>query len=504
MKSTITNILKSNKIFYLLLSIVGIWHLWSLLYSPIPWHDETFYASISKSLIEGKGFTLEVWPFKMQGKEVLIYGPIYFLLTGLSFSLFGFGIFQFRIVALVFSALSIYVFGNILKQLNINKSITRLFILLLAFDVIVIQNGHSGRMDMVALFFALAAWLAYLKGQTQIKYVWLMAIAGAASILITPRIAVIIFPLFIYALIQFLKTKNWFQTAIITLLPTLIYYIWIVYAFGSLAEFFEYFSAKSNSNSVSLLSYLGGRLYIPFYQWPLILTAIISTVIIILNKTKIQILLLLGLPILTFYIIVADTGAYSALIMPFWYLIIALALANCNANKKIVRVLLYSGVVATLFVNVGIFSVKAATIVGSQTERNPHQLQTWVNEHIPKNSKIVGDNRYYYACIKNNCDFQYIEGGNNHSVIVQYYLNNYQPIYLFISTQTPKELLAAYNKEYSFLEQWEYIPQKGNPLIANSGSIRTPVLETFGQPFRKHPDTCSGIIRTLILETSGH
>ena len=30
------------------------------------------------------------------------------------------------------------------------------------------------------------------------------------------------------------------------------------------------------------------------------------------------------------------------------------------------------------------------------------------------------------------------------------------------------------------------------------------ILGASGQPFRKHPDTCSGIIRTLILETSGH
>ncbi len=30
------------------------------------------------------------------------------------------------------------------------------------------------------------------------------------------------------------------------------------------------------------------------------------------------------------------------------------------------------------------------------------------------------------------------------------------------------------------------------------------ILEAFGHPFRKHSDTCSGIIRTVIPETSGH
>jgi len=353
MKDVIIKTLKNNTFFYLLLSILGIWHLWSLLYSPLPWFDETFYASITKSLLEGKGFLLEVCPIQTEGKEVLTYGPIYFLLTGLSFTLFGFGVFQFRIVALVFAALSIYIFSKILKQLSVNKSISRLFILLLAFDVIIIQNGHSGRMDMVALFFALTAWWGYFKSQTHIKHLWLMSITGVVAVLTTPRIAVIIFPLFIYALIYFVKSKNWQRISIITIPPVLIYSVWIVFAFGSITGFIEHFSTpvtESNEPANNIFSYLGGNLYVPFYQWPLILTALISSAILLFNKNKSQTLLLLSLPVFTFYIVVADTGAYSALIMPFWYLIVALALANFSANKKIVRTLLYSGVVITLFV----------------------------------------------------------------------------------------------------------------------------------------------------------
>ena len=74
---------------------------------------------------------------------------------------------------------------------------------------------------------------------------------------------------------------------------------------------------------------------------------------------------------------------------------------------------------------------------------------------------------------------------------------------------------TEFKRKFSFWEMYKsivFVPRaiekmRGNKksnLVANSGSIRTPILETFGQPFRKHPDTCSGIIRTLILETSGH
>lgn len=460
-----SNILNNNKTFYTLLSILGIWHLWSLLYSPLPWFDETFYVSITRSLLEGKGFMLQVCPIQTEGKEVLTYGPIYFLLTGLSFSIFSFGIFQFRIVALLFTALSIFVFSKILKQLSISKSIIRLLILLLAFDVIIIQNGHSGRMDMVALFFALTAWWAYLKGKTENKYSWFMALAGVVAVLTTPRIAVIIFPLFVYALIIFFKTKNWYRATIITVLPASIYFVWILYAFGSINGFIEHFitpASESSDPANNLFSYLGGNLYIPLYQWPLIISSFISAMIILFSRKNRSILLLLSLPIITFYIVVADTGAYSALIMPFWYLIIALGLTHYERNNKLEKWLLHGGIAIILFVCIGIFSLKAATIIGSQSDRNPRPLQTWVNNHIPKNSRIVGDDRYYYACIKNNCDYQYMDRVKDHATRAKYHLDNFQPDYLFISTQTPKEIINAYNKEFDFLESWDYIPQKGN------------------------------------------
>jgi len=41
-------------------------------------------------------------------------------------------------------------------------------------------------------------------------------------------------------------------------------------------------------------------------------------------------------------------------------------------------------------------------------------------------------------------------------------------------------------------------------MTANSGSIRTPIPETFGQVFLNYSDTHSGIIRAVIPETSGH
>lgn len=46
--------MNKNIIISLLLALVA-WHLWSLTYSPLPWFDETFFASLTNSFMNGRG-----------------------------------------------------------------------------------------------------------------------------------------------------------------------------------------------------------------------------------------------------------------------------------------------------------------------------------------------------------------------------------------------------------------------------------------------------------------
>ncbi len=320
MKNALTNLLKNNTFYYLFLIIICVWHLWSLIYSPLPWFDETFFVSITKALLNGHGFMLEVCPIQTEGKEVLTYGPVYFSFTGLSFLIFGTGIFQFRIVALFFAALSIAVFSRMASRLKMGIVVTRILSLLLIFDVITVQSSHSGRMDMVALFFGLVAWWAYLHVGKNIKYTIVMAIAGVTAVLTTPRVAIVVFPLFTYALVQLLKSNSWLRAGLITLLPAFVYYVWIVFAFGSINGLIEHFAGAEMQNTDSannIFNYLGGNLYVPFHQWPLIIIGVLTAAWLIVKRMNLPTLFLITLPIITFYIVVADTGAYSALIMPF-------------------------------------------------------------------------------------------------------------------------------------------------------------------------------------------
>ncbi|WP_291861825.1 glycosyltransferase family 39 protein [Marinilabilia sp.] len=473
MTNTLTRILKNNTFFYSLLIITGAWHVWSLIYSPLPWFDETFFVSITKSLLKGNGFLLEVCPIQTEGKEVLTYGPIYFLLTGLSFLIFGTGIFQFRIVSLLFAVLSIVVFSRISLKLNLGRRITRFLVLLLIFDVITVQNSHSGRMDMVALFFGMIAWWSYVQPRKNIRYIIIMAVSGVAAVLTTPRIVVVVFPLFIYALFRFIQSKNFLRASLITLLPAFVYLMWIVLAFGSTRGFIEHFTGpaiKDTDAANSIFNYMGGNLYIPFHQWPLITTALLSAALMIFKKQKLSLLFLIALPIVTFYVVVTDTGAYSALIMPFWYLVVGFGLQITldKENNKVSRISIYGLVLITVLCNTGIFALKAATIVGSQQERDPRPLQEWVNKNIPENSKIVGDDRYYYACILNHCDYQYIDRVKDHATRARFHVTKYQPDFLFISNQTTQSVIDAYKKEFHFLDTKSYTPENNNSLISKT------------------------------------
>lgn len=439
--------------------LIILWHLWSLQYSPLPWFDETFFASITNSFINSKGFQLEICPLQTGGVPVLTYGPVYFLLTAIPIKLAGLGIFQFRIISLVFIFMVIILFSKIIRNFGLNKTYQKWLIILIVFDVIIVQNSHSGRMDMVALFFAIFAWWAYLNKRPNqtIFQITIMGLAGVSAILTTPRIAVIVFPIFIFAFYHFIKSKQWVYSLIITIIPLIIYLIWVWLAFDSLTNFWEHYFSKSaniDASNSNLSDFLGGNFYIPFYQWPIIITGIFSLLVAFITRKNINDILLFLSPIILFYTLVKDTGAYSALIISFWYIIIGLG--GLSPYFKKTRVILLTGLGVITVVNLGIFTIKAIAIIGSIDQRDPKAISHWIKDNVPEKSKIVGDDRYYYACLQNNCDFQYIERIKSHQERAKYHATYYKPDYLFISNQTSPEIVEAYREQFYFIEKDQY------------------------------------------------
>ncbi len=134
---------------------------------------------------------------------------------------------------------------------------------------------------------------------------------------------------------------------------------------------------------------------------------------------------------------------------------------------KIAKRSFYCALVLVAICNIGIFTIKTFTIIGSLGMRDPEPLQEWVVQHLPSHSKIVGDDRFYYACIKNDCDYQYLDRVKDHDTRARFHACTYKPDFLFISTQTSPAVIDAYTKEFHFLETINYLPSNENSFITN-------------------------------------
>ena len=446
--------LKQTKLFiYFISGLLIIWHLYTLSYSPLPWFDETFFASITHSLINGKGFCLEVGPL-IDSRPIYIYGPIYFLMTSIVTSIFGFSIFMFRIVNFSFSIFVVILLYKILRTIKIKQFIIIISISAFCFDTIFLQDAHSGRMDIVALFFSLFGLYTLILLPPKKSITLIGIISLTVSLLTTPRAFVLVIPIGIYYLIKTIKNRNWENIFYFISIPFILFYIWIRYSYGTIISFFQYYITKNKTGASLTSSYLGGNLRIPSFQYCLIIVTI-GLIIVYFKQFKSNIIAKLSLAIiLFFYVIINDTGLYSTLIIPFYYIIIATMLDISDIKSKIYKIILFG----ILIINFSIFSFKSLSIVFSINERNASPIENWVKNNVTSGKKIIGDDRYFYAAIKNKCNFQYTERGESLQEVVNYQYNVFKPDYIFFSKQTTPEVINEYRKLFNMSDSLIYSP----------------------------------------------
>lgn len=460
----------SPRFFFALIIAAAGWHLWSLPISPLPWFDETFFASITNALVNGRGFQVEVQNLAERGKEVLLYGPVYYLLTGIPVKLFGIDIVSFRIVNLLFCGLTLSVFYKVLRQLKIDRAVAMFMVVLALFDVILIQNAHSGRMEMVALFFALSAFWYYFKTRedSTIAAVVILALGGILAFLTTPRSMVLVFPLFGFAVVQRGMQKRWRDVLLLIAIPVTVYLVWLFYAYGSFDAFLDFYFKKSDSGEVqarrTYTGFLGGHFYVPFYQYPLIFGGLLSAGLLLAKRKCMTATALFLVSILTYYIVVKDTGGYSVWIVLCFYALIAMAIQQVLLDSERPKYKWVTGslLVVLILVNFGIFTFKAAVILAGYSDRNPAPLNEWVAQRVSPGDRVVGDDRYYYACMRLGADYKYIERPATDDQRAIKHAQIFEPDYLFISTQTPKTIIESYRNYFQFEEEWTYLPPRQN------------------------------------------
>lgn len=298
-------------------------HLATLSISPLPWFDETYMASIANEFIE----TGQLFPRVAQVRQFdqeLIYGPVYFAITGIFIKLFGLNAFAFRLTTLIAGFLVIWRSSQLLKLLKASKKWQILFILCLSLDPFLNRSMHEGRMDLLALFFVLTASLHFIRfhhSKQMVQVVW-AAFWCTLTLLTTPRTGFLLTAwalLWSYWLIQ--SWKTYLKPAVICLTIVLLCYsCWILYAFGSLTAMLEYYSQYLMFTRLNL-----AKTSIMKQQYLLILLGAGSAVfgLIRFGKSYLKLPVILAiLSVICFYALVFDQGPYAVFIVPSYYLMV--------------------------------------------------------------------------------------------------------------------------------------------------------------------------------------
>lgn len=456
--SNIKNNNVSKWAYYVVFILLVIWSLWSLVYSPTAWFDEVYFASVTHSFISGNGLAIELDHYE----PCNTYGPVYFLITGAITKIFGFGMFQFRIVNCLFSFLSVFLLGKILEKISVNKGLNYLLQLLFLTDALFVSNSHSGRMEFVAITFVLLAYLYFLSGNKSDRIkTMVVSFMLTLAVMTTPRVVVICIPLAIFQLVNLFRSRSWSLLLAYIIIPILLYGIWVFVAFGSFEEMIAHYTQHGDgveAQQSSLGRFVGGNWAISKYHYPLIFVALISMIIMFKNKSYKEIIIYIT-PIFIYYFLVNDTGLYGVLVLPYFIILLALgASVLLVSERKIFKVSFKALILICLVVNIAIFSLKAFTVISTHEQRDPRKPAEWIAKNIPEGSRVAGDYDYYYAAIENGCQFRRI---TSEEVKDEEFI---------------ADVISTFNPDYIVLRK-SHLKISELPLIKNAGYELTSVLE---------------------------
>jgi len=431
--------MKNRILIILFLLIYIVYHLISLNVSPLPWFDEVVFASISNEFASSGKLILKVAPYLAANEEITVYGPIYFFFTSTIIKLIGLGIFQFRIISLLFGFLCVVILYKYFKLFQINKKSIFLCLIIFLTDPIFNSSMHGGRMDTMALFFALCSIYCFLinllgKFHSSYKLSFLSSLFAALAILTTPRVAFLLLPIFLFLIFYFLKYKKItvFISGIIWVVTIFLFYsIWFLYAFDSFDSFLRIYSNTAEAVKVGF--------FIPKLEIPLIITTatvIIISICYIGIRFFSEINIFSILIIILFYLLVDDTGAYSVYISPFYVFLIGNGMHTLDQLKKNKLINIVSAFILTACIS--IFALKGYVIFSSYSKRDPNNIAEFISINIPKGSKIIGDEKFYYAALDNDCDFQFLEWYKSDSYREKFQREVYQYDFLLASDRILK------------------------------------------------------------------
>ncbi len=398
----------------LLCALYIAYHLITLDISPLVWYDETVINSITIDFINNGTLYSSTDPIYTKGQEAIVYGPVFFAFNGFIINILGNGIWQGRLLGLIAGLFILFYTYYKHRTAIHNHPVIAVVFISFILDPFFNASLHKGRYDSLGVLFYLLSFefLILYFDNKKIQLLFFSAIFFSACSLISMRFIPFGFPLGCALLIYLFQSKKSlfeiFKLAFFwAIIPVVGYLSWIIYKFGNLKNFISYFEKIKDANSDHLI----GNLFIPIEVKPLVFLSLLVLVVTIIKlKYKVfdAITFSYVIYILIFYTVVGDVGPYSIIVIPVFYLLLIrlLTLFQSEAFSNTFSILKYM-TYGLFIIHTLLFAFKFLTLSITSNQRNHKHITEFVRLHVPPGSKILGEPKYYYAAIVNQCEFQY-------------------------------------------------------------------------------------------------
>jgi hypothetical protein len=447
--------------------------------------DEVFMANIAQSFIETGHFSPKSCTIPDSIRDnVKDYGFVYFGIVGLFTKYVSNSIIAYRSISYFFMWACLGISYLFIWQEKVSKKLGSWFVVLFVTDQLftnIVMTG-AGRMNSLALFlFLVAIYIFYyepLKFKNIFANSFCVALFLALALLTTPRIFVLLplsFIVVYYKYFQLNKTafadrqmqktalKNlFFKSITVFSCVSLLYGLWIFYAFGSLLSFYDYYFShklflKGSNESLQKFFTFGNSTPLNFAYIPAIIVLSIITIYAYQQRHKIdfkQSYFFLGMLFTLLMLFFIIRSVYMINLLPFLYLsiiLVAKPLYEYNAkNKKFINNLF--GLL--LLVNVAVFSYKTLKTILFIDLRNEKTVVETLKNAIPPQTPVLASDIYYYAALQSELKYQIFYIGYFYSPQerLKHHLENIKPAYLILSNtlnKEQKENLALYQQHYT-------------------------------------------------------
>lgn len=424
----------------------------------LPWFDEVFLADITNSLLSDNTYSLNLL---LSPKEVLTYGPVYFYAQKIIVIIFGFGMWQFRLLNLL-SGISIIIIILILaKRLNISKLNFCLLLVMIAFDSRFMFNMTSGRMDLFSLVLFMWGWLLF-QNSSQRRYLSIIVagILSSLSFLTTPRIGFYFLVYLLTFAIEIFtshnRKKSIIQYLVFGFTIFLPVFVWIYSSYGNIANYINYIF-----NNSSIAYHYGGLSFKIKYQIPIIFIWFLSGLYVFKSKRNILnplVVALYSFPV--FHLLfIKEVGPYSAMMMPFIYLGIIIAVNNMQWKK----IIIIPGLIACFLF---LFSLSSTfNNIASVEFTKPYSFRCFFGNQKIVKENVLADFPYYY--VLKEYDNRFISFYNNKNELNQDVLN-VTNIQFAVITKDNYINNSDFFSNLGFRIISEYIPKKGESFFYNA------------------------------------